>query len=263
MASIGQYEGIGLMNQIFGPAIACVRTTIGALTATTTNINIGSVATAGASGNADTTPPSNSLILIAHPGSGTTQNLYTTVSAFAVTSSTATAITIPTCTTPYALTAGDFIFLLGINTATAVGVAPSIPIYLNTLYIGLSTQAWSSTVTDALLLAGEPTASGTYARIAALNSGGSGGVATTVWQTPATTSEIETTQNLIALAFGASSAAYSTTTTPLASWFCTDLVTLDAGHVVWSGALTPATDICNGAGVTFSFAVNALKATIQ
>jgi hypothetical protein len=80
---------------------------------------------------------------------------------------------------------------------------------------------------------------------------------------PATTSEIETTQNLIALAFGASSAAYSTTTTPLASWFCTDLVTLDAGHVVWSGALTPATDICNGAGVTFSFAVNALKATIQ
>jgi hypothetical protein len=262
VAAIGEYEGIGLMNMVFGPAIACVRTIVAAAATAQTTINIGSVATGGVSGNADTTPPSNSLILIARPGTTTTQNLYSIVSAFAVTSSTATAITIPSQSFGLGLAVGDFIFLLGINTATAVGVAPSIPIFLNTMYIGLSTQAWSSTVTAAQLLTGEPTSAGNYSRIASLNSGGAGGVATTVWQTPTTAVEVETTQNLIAQTFATSNAAYSTTTTALASWFCTDLVTLAAGHVVWSGALTPATDICNGTGVTFSFAINALKATI-
>jgi hypothetical protein len=257
MASVGQYQGIGTLAMIFGPAVACVRTTISALTASTVTINIGSVATGGVSGNADTTPPNNSIILIAHPsGSGVSQNLYTTVSAFAITSSTATAITIPTCTNPYAITVGDFIFLLGINTATTVTTPPQIPILLSHLYIGLSTQAWSSTVTDAQLLTGEPTSAGNYSRIDCLNS-------STNWPVGATAAEIETSQNAVAQTFATSNAAYSTTTTALASWFCTDLVTLAAGHVVWSGALTPATDICNGTGVTFSFAINALKATIQ
>lgn len=263
MAAIGQYAGEGLLAMAFGPAIACVRTAISIGGAATT-INIGSVATGGASGNADTTPPSNSLVVIVHPGSSTTQNLPQAISAFTITSSTATAMTLPASTVAScALSVGDFVFLLGINTATTVTTAPSIPIFLNTLYIGLSTQAWSTTVTDAQLLAGEPTSSGNYSRVAQLNSGGAGGVATTFWGNPTTSSEIETVANLIALTFATSNAAWSTTTTPLASWFAADLVTLDAGHTMWSGALTPATDIVNGTGVTFSFAAAALKVTIQ
>jgi hypothetical protein len=263
VAAVGQYQGIGLLSMIFGPAIACVRTAISANATAQTAINIGSVAAAGASGNADTTPPSNSIILVCHPGTSTTQNLYSINQAFTVTSSTATAITIPSQDIGNAISTGDFVFLLGINTATAVGVAPSIPIFLNTLYFGQSTQAWSTTVTDAQLLAGEPTSVGSYVRVAQLNSGGAGGVATTFWGAPTTSAEIETVANLIALAFAASSTAWSTTTTPLASWFCTDLVTLDAGHVIWSGANSPPTDIVNGGGVTLSYAATALKATVQ
>jgi hypothetical protein len=264
VASIGQYQGIGLLSMIFGPAIACVRTAISANATAQTAINIGSVATAGASGNADTTPPSNSIILVCHPsGTGASQNLYSISQAFTVTSSSSTAITIPSQDIGNAISTGDFVFLLGINTSTSVTTAPSIPIFLNTLYIGQSTQAWSTTVTDAQLLAGEPTATGSYARIACLNSGGAGGVATTNWGTPTTSAEIETVANLVAQAFAVSTTNWSTTTSPLASWFAADLVTLDAGHVVWSGANTPATDIVNGAGVTLSYAVNALKATVQ
>ena len=249
---------------IFGSAIACVRTSI-AIGSAATTINIGSVATGGASGNADTTPPSNSIVVILHPsGAGASQNLCTTASAYTCSSSTATAMTMPASTVASAaLSVGDFVFLLGLNTSTTVTTPPSIPIFVNTLYFGFSTQAWSTTVTDALLLAGEPTSSGNYSRLAQLNSGGSGGVATTFWQTPTTSAEIETTQNLVALTWATSNGAWSTATTPLASWFVTDLVTLDAGHVIWSGALTPSTDVVNGTGVTFSMAINALKATIQ
>lgn len=250
MASFSGFGGPLILNDLFGPAIACVRTAISAAATAQTSINIGSVATGGASGNADTTPPNNALILVATPGSGATQNQYSPIHAFVVTSSTATVITIPSQSIGPAISVGDFVFYVGLTTQTG-------PLFLNTLYIGLSTQAWSNSVTDANLLSGEPTASGSYARIVCLNSSTNWPVAT------GPVSGVDTIQNAVAQSFAASTAAYSTTTTPLASWFAADASTLAGGHVIWSGALTPATDICNGSGVTFSFAINALKATVQ
>lgn len=260
MASIGQYAGIALLNQMFGPAIACVRTTITAASTAVTTINTGSVASAGASGVMDTNPSASSIVLIMTPGTGATQNIYTAPHAFLVTGSsngsgTAT-LTIASQSIGLAVTAGDFVFLVGSNTATGVTTAPGMIAYLNTLFIGQTTQAWSTTVTDAQLLAGEPTSVGTYGRVAFLNSA-------TDWPAATTSAEIETVANGAAITYAASTAAYSTTTSPLASWFAGDIVTLDAGHPIWSGANTPATDIVNGAGVTLSYAGSALSAKVQ
>lgn len=123
-----------------------------------------------------------------------------------------------------------------------------------TLYVGLSTQAWSTTVTDAELLAGEPTATGAYARIAVTNN-------TTNFPAP-TGSNPCTVKLATAESFPTSTAAWSTGTTALASVFIADSATLDSGNILWSAALTPDTDTVNGSGVTLSFAANALEATL-
>lgn len=249
MASFGGGTGLNILNLMFGPQIGQVRTQINAGTAAQTTINTGSVANGGASGNMDTTPANNSMIIIAHPGSGATQNQYSTWQAFIVTSSTATAMTVGSQTVNFQLSVGDPIFYVGLTTA------PVWP-FCNTLYFGLSTQAWSTSVTDANLLSGEPTSTGSYARVVCPTS-------TTQWPNASgPVSGVDTIQNAIAQTFVTSTAAWSTGATALASWFAGDASTLAGGHVLWSGALTPATDIVNGIGVTMSFAINALKATV-
>lgn len=121
-----------------------------------------------------------------------------------------------------------------------------------TLYIGVSTNAFPTT--DALLKSGEPTSAGSYARIVVTNNATNFPVA--AGSNPAT-SKLH-----VAFSFAASSAAWSTGATPLASWFIADAATLAGGNVLWSGALNPATDIVNGAGVTLSFAIDALQFTL-
>lgn len=250
MPSVGGFAQPLILDDIFGPAIGCVRTAISAAATAQTAINTGSTATGGVSGNMDATPANNSLILIGRPGSGAAQNQLSIVSAFVVTSSTATVMTIASQSIGLGLAVGDFIFFLGTTTQTG-------PIFNNTVYLGASTATWSATVTDATLLAGEPTATGSYARLAILNNPLNWPLAT------GPTAGISTVQNNIAQSVVTSTAAWSTTTTPLASLFFADASTLAGGHVLWSGALAPATDIVNGTGVSFSFAIGALKQTLQ
>jgi hypothetical protein len=122
-----------------------------------------------------------------------------------------------------------------------------------TWFIGVSTA--TSPATDAAIKAAEPTATGSYARISITNNTTNFPVAS---GTRPATSKLH-----VSFSFPASSAAWSTTTTPLASWFIADVATLAAGNVLWSGALTPATDIVNGIGVTLSFAIDALQFTLN
>lgn len=252
MPSIGVFAQPLLLDDVFGPAIGCVRTAISAAATAQTTINTGSTATGGVSGNMDATPANNSIVLIGTPGSGATQNQLTNVAAFVVTSSTATAMTIASQSIGPARAVGDFIFFVGLTTQTG-------PAFNNTLYLAVSTATWSATVTDATLKAGEPTSTGSYARLAILNNPTNWPLATA--NTPST--GISQVQNGVAQTMATSTAAWSTGTTPLASMFFSDASTLGGGNVLWSGALAPATDIVNGTGVTFSFAINSLKQTLQ
>lgn len=250
MPSVGGFAQTLILDDIFGPAIGCVRTAISAGATAQTAINTGSVANGGASGNMDSTPANNSIVLIGTPGSGATQNQLTNVAAFVVSSSTATVMTIPSQSIGPARAVGDYIFYLGLTTQTG-------PIFNNTLYLGLSTQAWSNTVTDANLKTGEPTSTGNYSRLAIANSSTQWPLAT------GPTAGISTVKNANTQTMATSNAAWSTGTTALASMFFADASTLAGGNILWSGALSPATDICNGTGVTFSFSANALQQTLQ
>jgi len=236
------------LQQLYGNAIGCVRTAIAAAATAQTAINTGSVATGGVSGNMDTTPANNTYVLIATPGSGATQNQYSKASLFLVTSSTATVMTIASQSFGPGISVGDFIFAVGLSTSPTAG-----PLLLpNTLYIGVSTQAFPTT--DALLKSNEPTSAGSYARIVVPNTPGN---------FPLPTGSNPATSKLhIAFSFPVSTAAWSTGATALQSFFYADAPTLAGGNILWSGALNPATDIVNGAGVTFSFAVDALQSTL-
>lgn len=117
-----------------------MRTAIAAAATAQTTINTGSTATGGVSGNMDTTPASGSIVLVMTPGSGATQNQYSKVAAFVVTSSTATAMTIASQSVGLGLSVGDFIFLVG--TTSTLGP----PLFENTLYCGLSTAEYSTTI---------------------------------------------------------------------------------------------------------------------
>jgi hypothetical protein len=248
MAAISQALQPLILQQLYGNAIGCVRTAIAAAATAQTVINTGSVATGGVSGNMDTTPANNTYVLIATPGSGATQNQYSKASLFLVSSSTATVMTIASQSFGPGVSVGDFIFQVGLSTSPTAG-----PIQLpNTLYIGVATQAFPTT--DALLKSTEPTSTGSYARIVVPNIPSN-------WPLP-TGSNPATSKLHIAFSFAVSSAAWSTGATPLASWFIADALTLAGGNVLWSGALSPATDIVNGAGVTFSFAIDALQSTL-
>lgn len=121
-----------------------------------------------------------------------------------------------------------------------------------TVFIGVCTQAFPTT--DALLKSTEPTATGGYARISVTNN---------ATNFPAPTGTNPTTSHLhVSFSFPASSAAWSTGATALQSWFIADAATLAGGNILWSGALSPSTDAVNGAGITLSFAIDALTFTL-
>lgn len=147
---------------------------------------------------------------------------------------------------------GDYLEAKFLDAAFGGGAAQSVFTGNATLYIGVSTAA--SPASDATLLAAEPTATGNYSRIVVTNN-------STNW--PAATGTNPAIKKLhVSFSFPASTAAWSTGATPLASFFIADAATLAAGNVLWSGPLTPATDAVNGTGVTLSFAIDALQLTL-
>lgn len=147
---------------------------------------------------------------------------------------------------------GDYLEPLLLQAVLGGGASQSQFTGNATLYIGVSTAA--SPATDAALKSGEPTATGGYARIAVTNN-------TTNF--PAATGTNPATSKLhVAFSFPASSAAWSTGAAALQSFFIADAATLAGGNILFSGPLTPATDIVNGAGVTLYFAIDALTFTL-
>ncbi len=123
-----------------------------------------------------------------------------------------------------------------------------------TVYIGVSTVANSTANVDATVAAGEPTiGTGSYARIVVTNN-------TTNF--PTATGTNPTLSKLhVSFSFAASSAAWTSGASALESWMAFDAAT--AGNMLWNGPLVPATDVVNGAGVTLSFAIDALTASLN
>lgn len=247
-----QYSEQALLNGLFGNCCGCVRTTIAAAATAQTAIATGSIATGGVSGNMDQTPNSTAFITTGKPGSGSTQNQYTNPHSFLLTSSAATTLGIASQSMGLVLTVGDFIFLAGSASAGGSTVAAGPLWMLNTLYIGLTTQAVSG-ATQANVLSGEPTSTGSYARIALANNQVNFPIAT------AATPSVLTCGG--PFSFAASTAAFSTGSTNLVQAFIADASTLAGGNVIAIGALgTP--QAVNAAGITLSFASAAITITL-
>lgn len=246
MFPYAQYSEQAILNSMFGNCAGCVRTTIAAAATAQTAIATGSIATGGVSGNMDTTPSSTGQIWIGHPGTGATQNQYTAPHAFLLTAAAATSLTIASQSIGLAVTVGDFIFTMG-------SAAAPLPAWtLNTVYIGLTTQAVSG-ATQANILSGEPTSTGSYARIVVVNNAVSWPSAT------AATPSVQTSG--ATFSFPASSAAWSTGATNLVQMFISDAPTLAGGNVLAFGALgTP--QAVNASGITLSFASTAITITL-
>lgn len=246
-----QYSDQAVLNSIFGNCVGCVRTTITAASTAQTAIATGSFATSGASGNMDTTPASTAQIWIGHPGTGATQNQYTAPHAFLLTAAAATTLGIASQSVGLAVTVGDFIFTMG----TAAAPLPAWT--LNTLYIGLSTQATAG-ATQANILSGEPTSTGSYARIVVPNT-----ATATTWSTARASAASPSVLTAGGpFSFAASTASgWSTGATNLIQLFLADAPTLAGGNVIAFGALGTPQSVA-AAGITLSLASGALTVTL-
>lgn len=246
-----QYSEQAILNSMFGNCVGAVRTIIAAAATAQTAIATGSFATAGVSGNMDTTPAATAAVYLATPGAaiggtGATVNQYTAPHVFRLTASAATSLTIASQSIGLAIAVGDPIFNMGIPAAP-------VPLWTNnTLYVGLSTQAVSG-ATQANVLSGEPTSTGSYARVIIPN--------TAVTWNAATAAQPSVTNNLAVITFPASSAAWSTGATNLIQVFIADASTLAGGNVLAYGALTTPQAV-NAASITLSFATTTLSVTL-
>ena len=225
-----------------------MRTQINAAATAQTAIATGSFASGGVSGNMDTTPAATNVIWVATPGSGATINQYTAPHSFQLSAAAATTLTIASQSIGLQISVGDCIFNMG---TTAI---PAPFNYVNTWYIGLSTQAVSG-ATQANILSGEPTATGSYARIVVPNVAGN-------WSAATYSSPTATTASAATFSFPASSAAWSTGSTNLIQVFLADASTLAGGNVFGYGALTTPQAV-NASGITLSFASTALTVTLS
>jgi hypothetical protein len=250
MMPYAQYSEQAILNAMFGNACAQVGTTIAAAATAQTSIVLRG--TAG-SGSADTTPGTGSSIWTGTPGSGATQNTYSAPHSFINSGGapTGTAFGIASQSIGLAVTVGDFVFLGG--GSASGGTTTAIPSWqLNTLYIGLTTQAVSG-ATQANVLSGEPTSTGSYARIVVLNN------RTNMPLASAATPSVLTSGG--PFSFPASSAGWSTGATNLIQMFISDAPTLAGGNVLAFGALgTP--QAVNASGITLSFASSSITITL-
>jgi hypothetical protein len=247
-----QYSEQALLNGIWGNCCGRVRTTITAAATAQTAIATGSFATAGASGNMDQTPNSTATIWTGTPGSGATQNQYTAPHSFLLTASAATTLTIASQSIGLAVTAGDMIFTQGSSSAGGATTNAGPEWHINTYYIGLSTQATSG-ATQSNLLSGEPTSTGSYARVVVPNTQANFPIAT------AATPSVLTAGG--PFSFAASTAAWSTGATNLQTMFFADASTLAGGNIIAWGPLGTAQAV-NASGITLSFASAAITITL-
>lgn len=252
MSPFVQYSEQAALNGMFGNCAGAVRTAISAAATAQTAIATGSIATGGVSGNMDQTPNATAFIHVAKPGAGATQNTNTNPHSFVLTAAAATSLTIPSQSIGLAIAVGDFVFLEG-SASAGGGTTGNGPMWkLNTLYLGLTTQAVSG-ATQANVLSGEPTSTGSYARIALANNQANFPIAS------AATPSVLTAGG--PFSFPASSAAWSTTSTNLIQLFIADASTLAGGNVLAVGALGTAQAV-NASGITLSVSLNGLTITL-
>jgi hypothetical protein len=245
-----QYSEQAILASIFGNCCGCVRTAISAGATAQTSIATGSIATGGASGNMDQTPATTAIVWVGTPGSGGTQNQYTNPATFKLTGSAATALTIASQSVGLARAVGDFIFLGG--GASAAGTTTAAPSWqLNTVYVGLSTQATSGG-SQASVLAAEPSSTGGYARIAIPNNQAS-------FPLPSAASPSVLTAGG-PFSFPASTAAWSSGATNLVTAFVSDSPTLAGGNMITFGPLGTPVSV-NASGITLSYASGAITFT--
>jgi len=249
MMPFAQFSEQQILNAMFGNVLGKIKTGISAAATAQTSITAGTFASGGATTTWDSaTPSGTTMFFVGTPGSGSTQNQYTAPHMFAATSVTASpaAFTIPSQSIGLAITAGDII----INMGTLAAPAPGL--FNNTLYVGLTTQAVSG-ATQANVLSGEPTSTGSYARIVVPNN--------LISWNAATAAQPSVTTNLAVLSFAQSSAAWSTGSTNLVQAFIADASTLAGGNVLAYGALgTP--QAVNAANITLSFATTVFSITL-
>ena len=246
-----QYSEQAILAGIFGNCCGCVRTTISAAATAQTAINTGSIATSGVSGNMDQTPNTTATIWTGKPGTSSTQNEYTNPHSFLLTNSAATSLTIASQSIGLAVTVGDFIFTQGSSSAGGATTNAGPEWHLNTLYLGLSTAAGSASQSS--LLSGEPSSTGSYARIVIPNNQASFPLPT------AASPSVLTAGGPFSFAASTSS-GWSTGATNLTAMFLADAPTLAGGNIIAAGALGTGQAV-NAAGITLSFASGAL--TIQ
>jgi hypothetical protein len=247
-----QYSEQALLNGIWGNCCGKVRTTITAASTAQTAIATGSFATGGASGNMDQTPNGTATIWTGTPGSGSTQNQYTAPHAFLLTASSATSLTIASQSIGLAVTAGDCIFTQGSSSAGGATTNAGPMWAINTYYIGLSTQTTSG-ATQSNLLSGEPTSTGSYARIVVPNTQANFPNASAASPSVLTCGG--------PFSFAASTAAWSSGATNLATMFFADASTLGGGNIIAWGPLGTAQAV-NASGITLSFASSAITITL-
>ena len=238
-----QYSEQAILNGLFGNFTFQGNQTISAPAAATTSVTIrGTVG----SGSADATPGQNSVWFFGTPGTGASINQYTNADVLTATSgSTGTSMAISSQTVGKSRAVGDSAFSLG-----TVG-APLPAHFNNTYYIGLSTAAAS--VAQATILAGEPTSTGSYARIVVLNNRAN---------FPSATAASPSVMTLGGpFSFAASGAAWSTGATNLVTMFIADASTLAGGNIIAAGTLgTP--QAVNSAGITLSFGAGAITISL-
>ena len=234
MMPYAQYSEQAILNSMFGNCAAWSRRHINAAATAQTTLATGNAAawiaggrTGTVSGNMDQTPNTTALIWTGTPGSTPNFNTYTAPHTFLLTNSAATSLTIASQSIGLAISVGDFIFLGG--SASAGGSLTAVPSWqLNTVYIGLTTQAVSG-ATQANVLSGEPTSTGSYARIAVLNTQANFPIATAASPSVLTSARRSPSppQEL----------AWSTGSTNLIQLFIADAPTLAGGNVLAFGAL--------------------------
>ncbi len=254
-----QYSEQAILNSMFGNCCGVVKTQINAAATAQTSIATGNAAawiaggrTGTPSGNMDQTPNTTAQIWTGTPGSTPNFNTYTAPHAFLLTNSAATALTIASQSIGLQISVGDFIFLGG--SASAGGSLTAVPSWqLNTVYIGLTTQAVSG-ATQANVLSGEPTSTGSYARIAVPNTQANFPIATAASPSVLTSGA--------AFSFPAStSSGWSTGSTNLIQAFLSDSPTLAGGNVLAFGALgTP--QAVNAGAITLTLTNGGLTITL-
>jgi hypothetical protein len=159
---LSPYAEPKLLDQILGVCVGQVNQVISAGTAAQTSLTTRGSA---GSGNMDITPANGEIYLCMTPGTGATQNQYTAWDVFMATGGTATSITFASRTVVAARAVGDYVFRIGTTTTF------DRHLFLNTVYVGLSTAGATTSVAAGSDLATLPTGTITVVSTGAGNGG--------------------------------------------------------------------------------------------